>query len=447
MERENSQKAAQAQIYEGIFTGILLAVTGLFAAWLTSGLATLAVVVIAVFLFVVIKVKTYRFVGNVIFWYENLLDTIPFPLSITDKDMNWTFINKPVESMLGIKRSEVIGKHCSNWGAGICKTPKCGVTCLKGGHNRTTFEQMGLNFQVDVAYLFDRNGEQAGHIEIVQDITKLIEMQKAESKLAAEMSKLVEDINNVCSVFVKDIETIFGDIHIMSQRSSEQSQAVGELLSSIMDISNQIDANSRYSAEAADLSETVRADAEEANRQMSEMTQAVHEISEAAKAIEKIIKVIDDIAYQTNILALNAAVEAARAGQYGKGFAVVAEEVRNLAGKSAEAAKDTSRLITNSIEKTDLGQSISADTAASLDKIIERIQMSNEIIARIAESSSSQDAVLKRIQAGVENVSQIVRQNSDAARQSAAATEGLSADTQQLRNLLAAFDSGRSNAR
>ncbi len=106
-----------------------------------------------------------------VYLYEQILDSLPWPLSVTDNKMNWLFINKPVETMLGVKRADMMGKHCSNWGAGICKTDNCGIECLRAGKPRTFFEQQNMNFQVDIAYIKDPKGERMGHIEIVQDVT------------------------------------------------------------------------------------------------------------------------------------------------------------------------------------------------------------------------------------------------------------------------------------
>ena len=172
-----------------------------------------------------------------IYWYEALLDSIPWPLSVTDMNMQWTFVNKPVEDMLKIKRTEVLGKHCSNWGAGICNTPKCGVDGLRRGILQTTFEQIGMNFQVDTMYITNAKGERVGHIEVVQDITKashITDYQKeAVRVIAGSLMQLAKgDLNLNLTLadgdqFTEDVRANFLEI---AESINQVRQAVGALI-------------------------------------------------------------------------------------------------------------------------------------------------------------------------------------------------------------------------
>jgi len=225
----------------------------------------------------------------------------------------------------------------------------------------------------------------------------------------------------------------------LAEGSAEQSEVVDQLSVSMAQIAEKTKESADMADKAADLANTIKSNAEKGSTQMAEMMDAVKDINNASQSISKVIKVIDDIAFQTNILALNAAVEAARAGQHGKGFAVVAEEVRSLAAKSAEAAKDTGGLIANSSEKAELGSRIAASTAASLDEIVAGINESNQIVSDIATSSSTQYESINEINKGVEKVAQVVHQNSETAKQSAAASLEMSGQSATLEKLIAQF--------
>jgi methyl-accepting chemotaxis protein len=248
-----------------------------------------------------------------------------------------------------------------------------------------------------------------------------------------------KDIKNISESVSSEAAQVSDEATSLAQGATEQSATVQELTASIKDLYEKTAQNADKARETSTLSQDIRRYAAEGNERMAEMTKAVNEINEAGVDIGKVIKVIDDIAFQTNILALNAAVEAARAGEAGKGFAVVADEVRNLASKSASAAKETSVLIETSIKKAELGGIIAEKTAQSLSGITSGIEQSTANIADIADSSEALAKDLNMLTHGVETVSEVAERNTASSEECAAASEELDAGANSLSAIVKSF--------
>ena len=226
----------------------------------------------------------------------------------------------------------------------------------------------------------------------------------------------------------------------LSQGASEQAASLEEISSSMVEINAQTRINAENAREANNFTVLANNAAEKGNSEMADMVNAMSEINAAGQDIYKIIKVIDEIAFQTNLLALNAAVEAARAGKYGKGFAVVAEEVRNLAARSAKAAKETAALIEGSVEKTRNGNEIAKQSAKSLAEIMANVTRVSELVSEIAEASNEQAQGISQINSGLEQVDKITQLNTANAEETAAASEELSSQSNELLRVFKQID-------
>ncbi len=602
-----------------------------------------------------------------VFWYEQLLDAIPFPVSVTDMDMNWTFINAAVEKLLGVKRSDVIGKQCSNWNANICNTANCGIAKLRANEPRTFFEQMGKNFQVDTSYINNAQGERVGHIEVIQDITaaaKVAQYQKTEvERLASNLEKLangdlsmdlqvgeadeytkevrdnfllineslagvrsaldmlvmdagslmesaaagnlsnradssrhrggyqmiIQGFNDVLDTLLRPVnesiekleklsvgeidedfkanyvgdferlrsafENAFASINKMredvqmlcvaalegnlgaradaskhsgmyqkiingmneildtvitpvneasavlnrianrdltarlngdfkgdlarlkeslnqavenldqglhqvavgadqvaaasmqissgsqqlAQGASEQASSLEEVSSSLQEMSSMTKQNAANAQEARSLADGAKVSANQGVESMRRLSAAIDKIKASSDETAKIIKTIDEIAFQTNLLALNAAVEAARAGDAGKGFAVVAEEVRNLAMRSAEAAKNTTNLIEESVRNSEEGVNINAEVRKNLEDINAQVIKVTEVMAEIAAASDQQTVGIEQINNAVDMMSQLTQQTAANSEESASASEELSGQAEEMRSMVNTF--------
>ena len=278
------------------------------------------------------------------------------------------------------------------------------------------------------------------------DLTMEIKPRCEEDALGKALVKTVESLNSMFGGIYQVSSQVSGAASQISdgaqnlaQGATEQAATMEQLLDSVSHVAETTSQNMVKAGNASNLAGDIKNDAEQGSRQMESMVSAVEAIDEANQSIGRVIKIIEDIAFQTNILALNAAVEAARAGQYGKGFAVVADEVRSLATRSADSAKDTAALIENSTDKIKQGVVIANETAESLKKIIAGIDKSDMIVRDIASSSEGQNSAIFRIREDVGQVAQVVSQNSATAEESAAASEEMSGQAAMLEDLLSRF--------
>lgn len=225
----------------------------------------------------------------------------------------------------------------------------------------------------------------------------------------------------------------------LSQGATEQAAEVEALAGHIGKVTNNVQHIAQNAQQTSALSKEVREGLLSSSAKMQHMTEVIQKISEKSNEIHKIVKTIDDIAFQTNILALNAAVEAARAGEAGKGFAVVAEEVRTLAGRSANAAKETTELLGETIDSMEAGVRAADDTMQSMLAAVGLAEKMGSLIDDIAENTKQEASMAAEISHGIDQIAVVVQSNVDTAESSAAASQELSAQADLLRELVAQF--------
>jgi methyl-accepting chemotaxis protein len=226
---------------------------------------------------------------------------------------------------------------------------------------------------------------------------------------------------------------------LLAAGANSQASTLQEVSSSLQQMSSMIKQNAGNAQTAASLSEAARSSAEKGVNSMRRLSSAVDKIKESADQTARIVKTIDEIAFQTNLLALNAAVEAARAGDAGRGFAVVAEEVRNLAMRSAEAAKNTAALIEGSVRNADGGVAINQEVLRNLEEIHERVLKVSSVMSEIAAASDQQSLGVDQISAAISQMNQLTQQNAATSQESASSSQELSGEAENMRSLVASF--------
>jgi len=222
----------------------------------------------------------------------------------------------------------------------------------------------------------------------------------------------------------------------LAEGATEQAAGLEETSSSLEEMASQTRQNAENAQQASVLSEEAKKAADNGAEAMARMNQAIQEIQMSSDETAKIIKVIDEIAFQTNLLALNAAVEAARAGEAGKGFAVVAEEVRNLAMRSAEAAKNTSEMIEGSVKNAQNGVQLAEEVSGVLNEIVASVSKTRDLIGEIAAASQEQSQGIDQVNQAVGQMDKVTQANAANAEESASAAEELNAQAEELNRVV-----------
>ena len=280
------------------------------------------------------------------------------------------------------------------------------------------------------------NGDFTAKIVIASEEDNLgksfTEMKERLNHTLTSVSTLVEQVTNGSNQFEAASQSL-------SAGATETAASLEEINSSILQIGSQTKLNAENAGEANALANESKTTADKGNADVEQMVVAMVDMQESGQQIAKIVKMIDDIAFQTNLLSLNAAVEAARAGQHGKGFAVVAEEVRNLAGRSAKAAQETAELVEQTVNKLSNGAKIANNTQESLVKVVDDVVKVVDILGEIAISSNEQAEGISQISTGLQQIEHVTQNNTSNAEETSSAAITMASQAQQLNKLMSQF--------
>jgi methyl-accepting chemotaxis protein len=280
------------------------------------------------------------------------------------------------------------------------------------------------------------------------DLTSRIDVQGSDE--AAQMMQALKDMNASLAHLVLDVRTGSGEIATaaseiasgnleLSSRTEQQAGSLEETASSMEEMTSTVRQNAENALQANQLAASASGVARRGGDVVARVVETMGDIDAASRKIVEIIGVIDSIAFQTNILALNAAVEAARAGEQGRGFAVVASEVRNLAQRSAAAAKEIKQLIDDSVGKVSLGSQLVGEAGATMDEVVTSVQRVTDIMAEISSASREQEAGITQINHAITEMDSVTQQNAALVEEAAGAAGSLQEQAQHLAQVVSVF--------
>jgi methyl-accepting chemotaxis protein len=427
------------------------------------------------------------------------MDKIPLPILIVNKNRNVKYINAKGMEFLKKEKDQVYKEKCSDlMKSNNCDTDNCSCKKSIENNNFQQEESIARPFESDINILCtsspisDIKGNIIGAIEIIIDqtiikksqlkIEKQLNFQKQEvekilnnlssieegnfnisieisnydedtkeigeniglinnklNNISSKLSKTISNINNIAKHVSVGAEQLSKSSQMLAEGNIKQSSSIDKIRSDIIEISNGTKILTEDAKKANELSNNTTVNVEKVNKKMYNLVNSIYEIDDSSKGISNIIKVIDEIAFQTNILSLNASIEASRAGVHGKGFSVVANEVRNLAKKTSEATENIEKLIGNSVKRVEMGTEIANKTAKALEDIVKDINVSNKIVDKFSNAYIEQSNNINSINNSLEKLSNVVENNSAISQEEAASSEELSSQSKTLEFSINAF--------
>jgi len=266
------------------------------------------------------------------------------------------------------------------------------------------------------------------------------EIGKGINQLTENMTEVVSRVQAAATEVTRGAEEISQGNTDLSQRTEEQASGLEETASSMEEMTSTVKQNADNASKASQLATAARDQADKGGAVVNRAIRAMTEINDSSRKIVDIIGVIDEIAFQTNLLALNAAVEAARAGEQGRGFAVVATEVRNLAGRSATAAKEIKGLIQDSVKKVEEGSTLVTQSGQTLEQIVTAVKKVSDIIGEIAGASQEQSAGIEQVNKAVMQLDEMTQQNAALVEQASAASQSMASQAKALSEMMERYE-------
>jgi len=360
-------------------------------------------------------------------WYKQILDTSPTPISVVDTRHSITLLNRAACKLLQIESEKsAIGQNWEQLWNKAVGTDRQSLHMLEQEGHKVSLENFNkIDWEVFCDYITNVTGARMGMMEILQDVSA-----------REHILRIAEELNKVVQQTAAGVSVIASDANVLSKGAREQTQYLQSIINEIQKMSAQVEASVRDAEEANHFTSEATTAASEGQSRMSKMIVSMQEISRTSASTHEVIKTIESIAFQTNLLALNAAVEAARAGTHGKGFAVVAEEVRNLASRSAKAARETADLLEGSNKQIQSGVGIADQTSESLNQISGLVSQSTDKVSSIAAMSKTQSMAMSGISADLERIDAVAKNNLETAQRTAAAATQLDAMARDLSEIV-----------